>query len=74
MLNICIKITNKKRPTELMYTACIFFVEMCRPTVIQDNQASCLAAFFSKIKVVYMDVLGTIHQYSYLGSLKAPSP
>ena len=51
-----------------------FFVEMCHLTVIQDNQKSCLAAFFSEIKVVYMDVLGAIHENSYLGSLKAPSP
>ena len=56
-----------------MYTACIFFVEMCHLTVIQDNQTSCLAAFFSEIKVVHMDLLGAIHENSYLGSLKAPS-
>ena len=73
MLNISIKITIKKRP-KLMYTARIFCVEMCHLTVIQDNQTSCLTALFSEIKVVYMDVLRVIHQYSYLGSLKAPSP
>ena len=57
-----------------MYTACTFLVEMCHLTVIQDNETSCLAAFFSEIKVVYMDVLGAIHENSYLGSFKAPSP
>ena len=51
-----------------------FFVEMCHLTVIQDDQTSCLAAFFSEIKVVYMDVLGGIHENSYLETLKARSP
>ena len=50
-----------------------FFVEMCHLTVIQDNQTSCLAAFFSEIKAVHMDGSGAIHENSYLESLKAPS-